>query len=399
MNQQTDIFVAAGEPSGDLWGALLVRQLRKLRPDLKITGIGGDQMAEAGAEIRANTVRDLAVIGLTEVISKFGKIRRLFKETVDYLRKERPKVVVLIDYPGFNLRLAKEAHQLGLKVVYYVVPQIWAWHKSRVHQLRKYVDRAIVILPFEEKMLRDAGVSVEYVGHPILDIMILTMGRDEVFAKFQFDPKKKLIGLLPGSRKREIESLLPVMVKAAEMIHRHDPNVQFVLPRASSVRRELIDRYLAGSAVPVQVVDSFRYNVRSTMDFALVASGTATLETGLLLCPMIILYKVSWITWLVGRWLVNIPYIGLINIIAGDMVVPELLQDHCTSRSVARRAIGILDRPDEILRVKLQLGKVKEKMGGPGASKGAARNVLEIYDQALRKLPPGESGPILQSAG
>lgn len=377
-----DVFISAGEASGDLIGSLLVRQLLKLRPGLAISCNGGEQMRDAGADLRIDMVRDLAVIGAVEVISKLGKIRRVFKETVDFLRSARPKVVVLIDYPGFNLRLARAAHELGLKVVYYVPPQVWAWHKSRVHQLRKYVDRALVILPFEEPVHREAGVNVAYVGHPLLDVMILTMGREEVFEKFQFDPGKRLIGLLPGSRKREIDTLLPVMLRAAEMIHARDPQTQFVIPRAATIRREHLDRYLAACKVEVRVVDSFRYNVRNAMDFAIVTSGTATLETGLLLCPMVILYRVSALTWFIGKLVVNIPYIGLINIVAGDLIAPELLQDRCTPELVAERSMEILSNPAEIERIKGQLARVKEKMGGPGASRKAAECVLELAGEA-----------------
>jgi len=373
-----DIFVCAGEASGDLIASLMIKQIKRQAPELRIVGHGGDQMAEAGAEIIVNMVRDFAIIGLTEVITNFNKIQKLFRSTVAYLREHRPKVLVLIDYPGFNLRLAKVAHELGIKVVYYVIPQVWAWHKSRVHKLRRYVDLCLVIFPFEEKLLQNYKANVHYAGHPLLDVMILTMNREEVFQKFEFDPAKKLIGLLPGSRKREIESLLPVMLEAAERIQAQMPETQFVIPRAASVRIEHINRHLANYSVNVKVVDSFRYNVRSTMDFALVASGTATLETGLLLCPMLILYKTSWLTWFLGKMLVNIPYIGLINIVAGDMVVPELLQDQCTAMNTAERTLQILNDPQEVARIKYQLSRVKEKMGGRGASRVSAEKIIEL---------------------
>ena len=245
MSDRHEIFIVAGEPSGDMIGSLLVKQLLQQRPNTKITAIGGDELERAGAEVRFNIVRDLAIIGFAEVIAKFPQIRRLFRNTVDYLREHRPEMVVLIDYPGFNLRLAREAHRLGIKIVYYVIPQIWAWHKSRINKIKEYVDQSLVILPFEEKLLQEAGADVRYVGHPLLDIMILTMGRDEVFERFEFDPSKKLIGILPGSRRREVDSLLPIMLEAAEKIQAEDPNVQFVLPLASTVKRERVDGRLA----------------------------------------------------------------------------------------------------------------------------------------------------------
>lgn len=380
-----EIFIVAGEPSGDLIGSLLISRLLKLNPALKITGIGGDQMAAAGATIRTNIVRDLAIIGLTEVITKFPQIRRLFNDTVGYLREHRPDVLVLIDYPGFNLRLAEQAHRLGIKVVYYVIPQVWAWHQSRAHKIRKFVDEALVLFPFEEKFLRKFDAKATYVGHPLMDIMNITMGREEVFERFQLDPAKKLIGLLPGSRSREVDALLPVMLKAAERIQAAMPDVQFALPRASTVSAEEIERHLGGSSVQVKVIDSFRYNVRSAMDFAIVASGTATLETGLLLRPMVIVYKIAPFTAFLARLVLKIPHAGLINIVAEKEVVPELLQGKCTPENVARESLRILNDPAEIERIKSDLRRVKEALAGAGASQRAAECVLEVYEEARRR--------------
>lgn len=385
MSDPKEIFIVAGEPSGDLIGSLLIRQLLKQQPDLKITGIGGEKMAEAGAEIQFNIVRDLAIIGFSEVITKFPKIRRLFYGVLKYLRDHRPEAIVLIDYPGFNLRLARKAHEMGIKVVYYVIPQVWAWHRSRVHKLREYVDRSLVILPFEEKFLQNYGADVNYVGHPLLDIMILTMDRDEVFRRFGFDTSKKLIGLLPGSRRREVDSLLPIMLEAAEKIQAGDPEVQFVIPKASTIRAAQVDRYLDAAHVDVSVVDSYRYNVRAAMDFALVASGTATLETGLLLCPMLIAYRMSYASFLIAKSLAHTPYVGLINIVADDKVVPELLQDQCTAQNLADACLGILSDEAEIEKIKYQLNRVKEKLGGAGASRRAAEIILEICAMGPRE--------------
>jgi lipid-A-disaccharide synthase len=276
-----EIFIIAGELSGDIIASMLIKQLLRQDPALKITGLGGERMAQAGATVLTNLVRDLAIIGFTEVVTKYPKIRRVFYDTVDYLREHRPEVLVLIDYPGFNLRMAEQAHNLGIKVVYYVCPQIWAWHQSRVHKIRKFVDKALVILPFEETFMRERGVNAKFVGTPWLDMMILTMNREEVFEHFGLDTSKRLIGLLPGSRRREVESLLPVMLEAAEKIQAECPDVQFVIPRATTVKPELVDHLLTMAQVPVKVVDAYRYNVRAAMDLTIVASGTATLETGL----------------------------------------------------------------------------------------------------------------------
>lgn len=382
-DRRREIFIIAGELSGDLIGSMLIKQLHRIDPELKITGLGGERMEQAGATIRTNLVKDLAIIGFAEVVAKYPKIRRVFYDTVDYLRENKPEALVLIDYPGFNLRIAEQAHNMGIKVAYYVCPQVWAWHRSRIHKIRKFVDKALVILPFEESFLREGGVNAQFVGTPWLDNMILTMNREQVVEHFGLDPDKRIIGLLPGSRRREVESLLPVMLEAAEKIQAADPNVQFVIPRATTVKPELVDHLLTMAQAPVKVVDAFRYNVRAAMDLAIVASGTATLETGLLGTPMVIIYKVAYLSWLIGKSLVKIPYIGLINIVAGDMVVPELIQEQCTPQNIADRCLKILGDPREIERVKYQLSKVKEKMGGRGASRRAAEEIM-----ALVNAPP-----------
>ncbi|MCE5230573.1 lipid-A-disaccharide synthase [bacterium] len=387
-----EIFISAGELSGDLIGSLLIAELLKLDPTLRITGLGGERMEAAGATIRHNMVKDLAIIGFAEAVTKYPKIRAVFKDTVKYLREHRPAVLVLIDYPGFNLGLlAEQAHKLEIKVVYYVCPQVWAWHKSRINKIRKFVDKALVILPFEEAYLRNGGVDAEFVGTPWLDLMTITMNREQVFEHFGLDPAKRLVGLLPGSRRREVESLLPTMLEAAEKIYEKCPDVQFVIPRATTVRREIVEHLITLAQVPVKVVESYRYNVRAALDLAIVASGTATLETGLLGTPMIIVYKVAYLSWLIGKSLVKIPYIGLINIVAGDMIAPELIQEQCTPQNVADSALAILTDPREVERVKYQLGKVKEKMGGRGASERAAKVVLDLAEKQAEFAKSGQA--------
>lgn len=388
MSEAKEIFIVAGEHSGDLIGEMLVKELRSLDSGLRITGLGGERMQNAGAEILLNLVRDLAIIGVAEVIIKFPKIYRAFHRTLDYLRRHRPAVVVLIDYPGFNLRLAKRVRKLGIPVVYYVTPQVWAWHRSRLRRMSRCIDMAMVILPFEEKLLRDAGIPVRFVGTPWLDLMVLTMNRSEVFAHFGFDGEKKLIGILPGSRSREVATHLPLMLEAAEKIQAVREDVQFVIVRASSVDPGLIERLVADSKIRVKVIDTYRYNVRSSMDFAIVVSGTATLETGLLLCPMVILYKMNALTWYIGRKMISIPDVGLINVVAGKRIVPELIGQHCTAANIARDTLRILENPGEMEQVISSLTRVKEEMGGPGASKRAATMIHSIAAKAPENPAP-----------
>lgn len=378
MTRQPHIFILAGEPSGDMIGALLVKELKRVCPESRVAGIGGDRMIEEGADVQFNIVRDLAIIGVTEPIRKYPQIRRLFQDTYRYFREQKPDVLVLIDYPGFNLRVAKQAHQQGIKVVYYVIPQIWAWHKSRVKTLRECVDRALPILPFEKPFLEAEGVSAEFPGHPLMDIMKVTMTRDEVFKHFGFDPERKLIGLLPGSRKKEVNALLPVMLGAAERIAEAVPGTQFFLPKAPTLDVELIEGHLAGAKVEVKVLDSFRYNIRAAADFALVASGTATLETGILGCPMAILYRVSALTYFIGKRVVNVPFLGLVNLVAEEQLAPEFLQSECTPENVATHVIEMLSDDKALAETRQKLGRVREKLGGPGASRRVAEVVCEL---------------------
>jgi lipid-A-disaccharide synthase len=351
-------------------------------PTLRISGIGGNQLQQAGVNLIANIVDRLAIIGLTGVLWNAERIIRLYIKVLRFFDSVKPAAVILIDYPGFNFKVMRAAKKRGIKVVYYIMPQVWAWHQSRINTLRDLTDRMLVVFPFEKKLCEVNGMKqVRYVGHPLLDVMNLTMTKDEVFEKFGFDPDKKLIGLLPGSRKPEIDRLLPCMVGAAERIKKAMPDVQFALPRASTIKPELIQYYLSTSDVEIKVVDAFRYNVRSTMDFALVKSGTSTLETAILNCPMVIIYKVSFLAWLIGKSVVKLPFIGLVNIIAGEMIVPELLQNEATPMNIAEKTIELLKDKKQLENIRFALRQIKDKLGGGGASRLAALEVLEVINQ------------------
>ena len=370
-------FIIAGENSSDLHASNLVREMIRMNPDIEIYGLGGEQLKQAGVKLLYNIVDSLAIIGFIEVLTHIRKIKEVMNLTREFLERERPDAIILIDYPGFNLRIARFAKELGIKVFYYISPTVWAWGRGRIKTIAQCVDKMLVILPFEEQLYQQAGVDVSYVGHPLLDIMNLTMTKEEVFSYFKFDPSKKLIGFLPGSRKSEVQRHLPVMLGAAEMIKRKMPDVQFVIPRASTIKKELINFLLKNFPVDVFVVDQYRYNVRNTLDFAIVASGTATLETAFLGCPMIIIYKASFLSFIIAKSLVNLPYIGLVNIIAGNMVVPELIQHEATPRNLAQKTLQMINDPDMLAAIKYEMIKIKEKMGGAGASLRGAHIILE----------------------
>lgn len=375
------IFIIAGENSGDMHGGNLVKAARSLDPEIEFFGLGGKQLEKAGTRLLANIVEKLAIIGFVEVIKNIHKILDLFKLVRKALKKEKPDAIILIDYPGFNIRVAKIAKEMGIKVIYYISPQVWAWKKKRIFEIAKCVDKMMVVFPFEVELYKNVGVDVEYVGHPLFDVMRLTMNKQTVCEKFGIDPNKPIVGLLPGSRNKEILALLSEMVHAAEIIKETMPDVQFVIPLATTVSRSLVQRIMNEVDVDIKVIDEFRYNVRSTFDFAIVVSGTATLETAFLNCPMIIVYKVAFLTWLIAKNIVNLPYIGLVNVVAGDMVVPELLQDEATAQKIADKTIRILSDPEEIARIKYELTKIKVKMGGPGASKKAAAIVVDLVNK------------------
>jgi lipid-A-disaccharide synthase len=380
------LFIIAGDPSGDIHAANMVRALVERCPEARLAGLGGPNLKKAGVKILANIVEDLAIIGLAGVVKNFPTIRRLFLRTVNFLKTQRPDALILVDYPGFNLRMAAEAKKLGIPVIYYITPQVWAWRRGRIKTLAQVVDKMIVIFPFEEGLFRQAGMDVTYVGHPLLDLISIDMERDQVWNHFGLDTKKRLIGLVPGSRKSEIEHMLPTMLGAAERLWNKLPDVQFALPRASTISPEYLDKFISRCNVPILVADRYRYNLRSTFDFAWVTSGTATLETALLLTPLIIVYQVNWLTWLVGKRFMTLACIGLPNIVAGDIIVPELLQDEMTPQNLYERTLHYLTDAEDLDRMKAALLQVKDKLGGPGASSLAAEAVLEVLERRKTKL-------------
>ncbi len=379
------LFIIAGDPSGDIHAANMIKALVRKCPGVRIAGLGGPNMKKAGVKILSNIVEDLAIIGFTGVIRNFPRIRRLFLRTVNFLATQRPDALILVDYPGFNLRMAAEAKKLGIPVIYYITPQVWAWRRGRIKTIAEVVDKIIVIFPFEEGLFRQAGLDVTYVGHPLLDLLTIDMDGQQVRSYFGLDPNRTLVGLVPGSRKSEIESMLPVMLEAAERLKDRLPDVQFALPRASTISPESLQRILDKFSLNICVADRYRYNLRSTFDFAWVTSGTATLETAMLVTPMIIVYRVHWLTWLIGKRFMTLACIGLPNIIAGDMVVPELLQDEFTAQNLADTTHRYLTQTEELEQMREALQLVKDKLGGPGASALAAEAVLETLERTCRR--------------
>ena len=364
-------MIVAGEASGDLHGSYLMRSMKEIVPSISFYGIGGEKMAQEGMQLLAHT-SDLAVMGLVEVFSRLRLILGVMNKLTRSFDTALPDLLILIDYPGFNLSLAKAAKKKGIKIFYYISPKIWAWRKGRIKTIKAVVDRMALILPFEEQLYRDAGIAATFVGHPLLDEIDLKEKADELRNEFKLDQHRTNVALLPGSREKEVRSLLPEMLKAAEVLTERFPSTQFILPVAQTVKPEWVRRIINQYSVPVHLVNERAIDVLSLSDVVVVASGTAALETALLIKPMVIVYKVSPLTYLVGKRVVRVRHVGLPNIIAGRTIVPELIQNDFTAGRVAEEVTRILsDRQVRNNMIK-DLSAIKESLGEAGASYRAA---------------------------
>lgn len=371
------IMIVAGEASGDFHGANLVRSMLDRDPRIDFYGMGGSHMRSAGVELIADA-GEVAVVGLTDVIARIGVIMGVMNSLRKKMKEARPDLLILIDYPGFNLRLAKSAKSLGIKVFYYITPKVWAWGKGRIKKIRDSVDKLGVIFPFEEKLFRDEGVDAVFVGHPLLDDVKRKYSTDDACRKFGVDEKQIKIALLPGSRRSEITLLLPEMLKAADTIGKKIPGAQFVLPLADSIPESMVAGIINQHPVKVSIVHHDTYDAIGISDLVIVASGTATLETALLEKPMIIVYKVSLLTYYVGRMFVRVENIGLPNIISGRLIVPELLQDDATADKIAAEALDILTDKRRRTAMYEDLAKIKMMLGESGAAGRAAGLALDM---------------------
>lgn len=342
--QQKNILVVAGEPSGDMHAAHAVSELRKLRPDTQVDAMGGDALKAAGARLIVDN-RDLAVVGLFEVIRHYPMIRRALNTLKSRLETHPPDLLVLVDYVEFNLKLAKHAKTLGIPVLFYVSPQVWAWRQGRVKTIGQRIDMMAVIFPFETKFYEQHGIPVRYVGNPLVGKVKPTLPAQQVRKELNLDSDDIVIGLQPGSRRSEVERLLPLFLDAARLIREQQPDARFILPIAPGIDRESITSAIPDD-LPVTASDRFApYDLMQVCDAIITASGTATLETALMKIPMVISYRVSWLSYQIFRRLIRIPDIGLANIVAGKRVVPELIQDQATPENLATEILNILREP------------------------------------------------------
>lgn len=370
-------MLSAGEASGDQHAASLFLELKKLIPDVRGIGMGGAKMREAGVEIRYDSTA-IAVIGATEVITHYGEIRRALKRMQQLAREERPDLLICVDYKEFNFHLAKAAKSAGIKVLFYVSPQVWAWRPGRVKKYGKAVDHMAVIFPFEVPFYQTHHIPVTYVGHPLAGKVKPSGSRAEALRAFGLEGGGPVIGLLPGSRRNEIKRLLPAMLVAVERLAKRYPNARFVLSQAQSVEDTWLEDSLQRCPVEINTVKGRQYDVLQCCDAVIVVSGTATLEVALSGVPMVIIYKVAPITYLLGRWLIKVPCIGLPNILAGRTIVRELIQQQANPSNIAGEIARLLDDGDYAERMREELRHVTELLGSGGGSARLARLAAEL---------------------
>ena len=373
---QKHFLIVAGEASGDVHAAHLVDEFKKIDPALTFSGVGGPRLRASGVELYKD-ISSLAVVGFVEVLKHYREIRGIFNLILKKINDVKPLAVILVDYPGFNLRLAREIKKRGVKVIYYISPQVWAWKASRVKQVKKYVDKMLVLFQFEEDFYARRGVRVDFVGHPLVDALTAPMDKNKFCQRYGLDTEKLTIGLLPGSRQNEVNALLPVMIGAADLLQKEFASIQFLVLKAHTIERSLLERYCRDAVCQPRIIEAETYEGINACHLCIVASGTATLETAILEKPMVIVYKTSFLTWLMAKLLVKIPYIGLVNVVAGKRIVPECVQFQATAARVAAELQKIFTDEIRAAVIKENLRDVKNLLGPPGASRRAAGIIYE----------------------
>jgi len=371
------LLIVAGEASGDNHGGQLVEQFKQLRPELDLCALGGKRMEQAGAELLL-PLAERGVTGIIEVARSIPFFRQALATVAEVLTHRRPDGVVLIDFPGFNFRVARLAHARGIPVLYYISPQLWAWHASRVWEMKKWLRKIFVIFPFEVDLYEKAGIAVEFVGNPLMDAIPRDLDRTAARAGLDCEENTPLVGLLPGSREGEIERLLPTMLDAATRIAQRLPQVRFVLPLAETLSRSILEPL--PKQPPVRIIERPTYEQRAAIDFALTASGTATLENALLGVPMAVVYRTAWLSYLLARILVRVEHIGMVNLLAGKTVCREFIQHEATGRTLADYACEVLESATRQGEMRRELHQLRELLGEPGAAKRAAVSILNTLD-------------------
>ena len=382
------ILIVAGERSGDVYGAELAKALRERLGAVEIFGCGGDAMRKAGVETTVDA-HSIAVAGIVEVIAGLPRVYRAFHRLLDEVDRRKPRLAVLIDFPDFNLRLAEKLKRRNVPVVYFVSPQVWAWRKGRLKQIKDTVSKMICIFDFEQAIYRGAGIPVEYVGHPLVDLAQPKMSRDEFFSSAGLDPAVTTVALLPGSREKEVVHILPRILDGAKRlaVNRH---IQFVIPVAPTLDAEKLERMVSGfdlGGAPVRTIAHATHEALHYSDVAVVASGTATVEAALHERPMVVVYRVSPLTWLVGRLLVKVPHYSMVNLLAGKPLVVELMQSNFSGENVAAQVQYLLDYPEARATMVNELRALRTRLGPGGAIAKAAEAIVRTISSEGAALP------------
>jgi len=367
------IMISAGEVSGDLHAANLIKSLKEKRADIEVSGTGGVRLEEAGCKLIYNLV-DIAEIGFSEIVKHYSIYKKVFNEFVAQAKLQKPDLVILVDFPGFNMRLAREMKKLSIPVVYYISPQVWAWGKGRIEKIKKLVTKMIVFFKFEEDLYKKHGVNAEFVGHPFLDIV-------KPGGTLQKNPDQTTVALLPGSRKTEIRRHLPTMLKAAALIKKRISNANFLIAKAPELGIDVYQPYLDQNNPDYQVIDNATYDCVNVSDLVIVSSGSATLETAILEKPMVVIYKLSWLSYFLLKKLVSIKNFAMVNVVAGKTIVPELLQNQASPEAIAKEALNIISSDEKQNQIKISLQELKNSLGEKGASVRAAEIISGLIDQ------------------
>jgi lipid-A-disaccharide synthase len=355
------IFIVAGEASGDLHGANLVHAIKAMNPEIEFYGMGGRQLNAAGVNLFIDST-DFSAIGFIEIVSKLQQNYQALKKISKYLKQHKPDLLVLIDYPTFNLRLAKIAKKINIKIVYYISPQLWAWRQSRINIIKKNIDLMAVVFPFEVEFYQHAQVPVKFVGHPLANHVHPTLSPHKARQFFGISEQTIVIGLMPGSRHSEIKHILPTLLQAAQRLQNHYQTIEFLLPLASTLHQQDLEPYLAGLALNLKIITDKTYDAIQICEAVIVASGTATLEITLLKIPMVIVYKGLKSSYLIAKKLVKIPYIGLCNIMANEKIVQEFIQDQATPTNIAQEIIHIVDNNEYRAQIRNRLGQIARQL-------------------------------------
>lgn len=371
------VLIIAGEASGDLHGYNLVKSIKELDPTVEFAGIGGKRLKQADVRLIASS-SDMAVVGFTEVFKRLANIIKAGIKIKRILKKKRADLLILIDYPDFNLHIAKYAKKMGIPVMYYISPQVWAWRTGRVKKIRERVDRMVVVLPFERDFYQKRGIKVSYVGHPVIDAIPNRIDTEEIKTSLGIKGHYPIIGIIPGSRKEEIKNTLPVMLKALNILKNTYKNLIAYLPLANTVKPEYVKRFIISHPFVRLLPGENIYNMLAVCDMAFVTSGTATLEIAISGVPMIVVYKGSPISFRIAKMLVKVKYISLVNLIAGDKIVPEILQNDLTPETLAEEAVKIIENKDLRTEIKRRLKLVRDSLGEGGASRRAAEIAIEM---------------------